>query len=533
MTGLPSKTRLAPRERAILIALLLGALLVRLAVMWMPGDQMFENGNLPYEELVRGNAAQDMLRGTLLPLFDYQLNVFSGGSLFVSMLAAPLFAVLGPTLNVLRLVSLVFSIPLVLLVFLLVRRKCSLRSAVVAAALCAFGPPGFLFISCTVFGAHPEQTAISVLLAWLWFSWNDAGREGKGLSFLLGLAIGFGLWFSYGLCLIVGILLLQNLATTRLRGPRASDLLLGLGFVIGFAPWVVNALTHDGSAFQIYDASIADHLHSGLQQGGTLGKAAHLLAKDGPDAFWMHGAWEGGGLAVARILLGAFCVVILWCAWSSRAELRGFLRALFLRQPGYQASLRVVALCFVFAWFGAYVLTDFEVDWYVWVQGYRYLVPFWPFMAIVIGIAVEDLARRGRVLVPAFAVALVCVTHTTFTLVQCRPARWTEQWAAPGTKHLWHLRTIVLRFGWDEKTMGHVLRRAIETREPAERTALVEAVAGGIAKYAVEPALDPKWAARQPGFQRTLAALADSGPEEFRPIFQKARADALARQRTR
>ncbi len=524
----PSRS-FSSRERRILLLLLAGALVVRLVVMWMPGEPMFENGNLPYEELVRGNAAQDMLRGTLLPLLDYQLNVFSGGSLFVSMLAVPLFAVLGPTLNALRLVSLVFSMPLVLLTFLLVRRKCSTRAAVVAAALVAFAPPGFLFISCTVFGAHPEQTSISILITWLWFAWHDSGREGKTLSFLLGLAIGFGLWFSYGLCLIVAILLAQNVATTRLRAPRASDFLLGLGFVLGFAPWVVNAITHSGSAFRIYDASITDHIQSGLQQGGTLQKAAQLLWKDGPDGFWMHGAWEAGGVPVARFLLGTFCVAVLACAVFGRGELVAFLRALVLRRGGYQASLRVVALLFVFGWFSAFVLSDFTVDWGTWVQGYRYLVPFWPFLAIAIGITVDDLARRGRVLGPALAVAALCTTHTAFTLAQCRPDRWSQQWTAPGTKPLWHLRTIVLRFGWDEDTMRYVLRRAIETREPEERRELVEAVANGIARFAFEPALDPRWAERKPGFQHTLDALAASAPEEFRATFVRAREQAAAR----
>lgn len=520
-------SRIAPRERRILLGILAGALVVRLAVMWMPGDPMFENGRLPFEELQRGNATHDLMHGTLLPVLDYSANHFSGGSLFDSILAIPLFWIFGPTFNALRLVSLFFTIPLVAVTFLLVRRKCSLRAAVTASSLVAFGPPGFLFVSCTVFGAHPEATCLNVLLLWLWFGWHDAGREGRLRSFVLGTAIGFGLWYSYGLVVIVGILVLQNVATTKFRRIGASDVWLGVGFLLGFSPWIAYMVTHPGAGFRIYDASIADHVTGGLQHTDMPGKLAHLLAQDGPASFWMHGAWEEGGIVVARVLLYAFIAAILWCAWVGRAEFAQFLGALVRRRTGFTPTVRLVALLFVGAWFAAYVLTDFEVDWDTWVQGYRYLIPLWPFMAIVIGIAVEDLAARGRVLIPALAVTAVCVTNTAFTLVQSRPDRWSSQWAAAGTFPTWHMRMLVLRFGWDEATMRHVLRRALETRTPEEQAVLVETLAQGIARFATEPALDPKLAARQGRYQSTLDALCASGPEPFRPAFQRARAEAL------
>jgi uncharacterized membrane protein len=191
--------------------------------------------------------------------------------------------------------------------------------------------------------------------------------------------------------------------------------------------------------------------------------------------------------------------------------------------------LRLLALLFVGAWFSAFVLSDFEMDWGTWVQGFRYLMPFWPFMAIVLGIAVADLATRGRVLVPALVVAAVLATHLTFTLAQCRPDRWSSQWAAAGTHPTWHMRMLVLRFGWDEPRMQHVLRRAQVVRTPDEQRELVDTLARGIARFAAEPAADPKWAARQDKFQSTLDSLCATGPEPYRAVFVRERAAALER----
>ncbi len=521
------------RDRLTLGWILLGALLLRLVVMWMPGDPMFENGNLPYEELLRGNATYDLMHGRLLPLLDYQVNHFTGGSLAVSILAMPFFWALGPTFNVLRLVSLLFSVPLVLVIFLVAYRWHGRRAAIVASLLVAFGPPGFVFLSCTVYGTHPETNLLAVGLVWLAFGWRDAGRGGMLRTFLFGTAIGFALWFSYGLTVIVGILLLCEFATIGMRRARATDLPLGIGFVLGFSPWIAYMATHPGRAFHIYGESISEHFQAGLSHGGALAKVGRLIAKDGPDAFWMHGAWEQGGLQIARLFLYAFVGAILWCAWTGRGEIAAFGRALVGRRDGFKPTLRLVALLFVCAWFVAFAVTDFEVDWFSWVQGYRYLIPFWPFMAILLGIAVQDLASRGRARVPAAAVAVVCCTFLGFTLAQVRPERWSTQWAAPATKPLWNLRMLVLRFGNDAETMQYVLRRAIEVRTPDEQQALVSGLAAGIARFATVKGQDEWEEARRREYAATLTDLRTSGPELFRPVFERARIAALEKYGTR
>lgn len=521
-----ARPRLSGRDRWIFAAILLGALLMRLAVLWMPGDQMFENGSPAFEELQRGNATNDLLHGPLLPILDYKLNDFSGGSLAVSILGVPFFWLFGPTFNALRLVSLLFSVPLVLVAFLLAYRWHGRRAAIVASSLLAFGPPGFTFLSCTVYGTHPEANLIALVLVFLFLAWREAGRGGIVRTLLFGTTIGFALWFSYGLCVIVGVLIVCDFAATGIRPVRKADLPLGAGFLIGFSPWILNMVRHPGQAFHIYGSSITEHIEMGVKRGDGLQKLEEVAMRDGPNAFWMHHVWPGYGGLIASCLFFVLVLVVAYSTWAVRGELGAFFRALVGRRRGFQPTLRLVSVLFVFAWLTAFTLSDFRIDTYMWVQGYRYLMPFYPFVAVLFGIAVQDLALRGRVIGPTVLVVSIVCANVGLTLAQLRPDRMREHWSEPGTNGKWHLRMLVNRFGYDAQAIKGVLQRAIERRTEAEQVALVDGLARGITLMATKPSVD-RWAEdRRLRYEDALLTLIAEAPEQFRPVFQKAWAQA-------
>lgn len=527
LSGPLAPAALSTRERRGLWALLLSAVILRLAIIWMPGDPMFENGARPYEELLRGNATIDLMRGGLLPVLDYQVNHFSGGSLVISLLAMPVMLVCGPIFPALRLVSLLFSIPLVWLAFLAVDRWHGRRAAFVAAALLAFGPPGFLFLSCTVYGTHPEANMLAVALVYLYFAWRD-GTRGPVRTACLGLAVGFALWFSYGLCIVLALLLAMELAAS---GPKA--LLRWLvpftpGFLLGFSPWLVYMATHPGRAFVIYENSITDHVGASSSYSGPIQKFGLLFWKDGPDGLWMHGAFPGFGLNVARVLVALYAAGVVYAAWNTRHEVKAFLLASIGRREGFRPTVRLVSLGFVMAWLTAYTITDFEVDWFTWVQGYRYLLPFWPFTAILLGLAIVDLSRKARPGVPVLVVTLVCVTHLVGTLAQIRPDRLREHATASATSPRWHLRMLVKRFGTQPDMIEFVLRRTLVVRTLEEQTSISTGLAQGIALLATKPGENAAEEHRRAAYEASITTLIQEAPDPFKPVFAKALADARA-----
>src|SRR5688572_23678637 len=107
--GVPS----ADSARRPLWPLFLGAvalaLLPRLAIVLSPRADLFGppvqgEPNIGIgEEWTRGDVAMELLDGPLLSLIDYQYAHFFGGSLVSGVVAAPFFALFGPTLWALKL----------------------------------------------------------------------------------------------------------------------------------------------------------------------------------------------------------------------------------------------------------------------------------------------------------------------------------------------------------------------------------------------------------------------------------------------
>src|SRR3990172_9488127 len=60
------------------------------------------------EELYVGLVAKELMEGARLPFFDYQYAHYVGGSLMMTLLTIPFFALFGPYLFSLKLAALVF-----------------------------------------------------------------------------------------------------------------------------------------------------------------------------------------------------------------------------------------------------------------------------------------------------------------------------------------------------------------------------------------------------------------------------------------
>ncbi|MBL8857032.1 MAG: hypothetical protein JNL28_00820 [Planctomycetes bacterium] len=493
------------------------AALVRTLVIWMPSDQMLENRGLPFEEVLRGNATFDLLRGTLLPFVEYQTNHFSGGSLVVSVLALPLFAVFGPVFPVLRMTSLCFSLPLICLTFALVDRRYSRRAAWISALALAFAPPGYQFLNCTVYGTHMEGNLVTLVLVFLFLRRREGAGAGFGPTLVLGLLSGFALWFGYGQTVILTVLIALEFAARGWRAWRPSLAPFVLGFLVGLSPWITYMIRHPDSAFRIYRRSMFDHVAGG---GLQVHSFARFFTYDGAHALWLHGADEQVGSVLAHLIFWTLVAVVLASAWQERAGLVAFVRALCGKRAGFRVSLRLIALLFVGVWTSALILSDFKTDHDLWVQGYRYLMPLWPFLAILTGIWIHELrapfARRAALA----GVCCVLAIHLGATLLQLRPDRFESHADAPAVSRIWHVRMIVLRMGDEPEEMLAIVRRIAARRSDPERTELIERIAAGLAQVARHSIRDPASSEHDGvAFSHTLQLLSSEGPEPFRPTF--------------
>ena len=128
------------------------------------------------EETYRGTIARQLLDGLAAPFASYRADEYELGSLLVGLLAAPLFRVFGESLFALKLVPLLCSLATLLGVFLLVVRWFGVRTALAAAALFVFAPPGFVRLSLTAIGSHAQSLVACVAILACFFAAVDRPR---------------------------------------------------------------------------------------------------------------------------------------------------------------------------------------------------------------------------------------------------------------------------------------------------------------------------------------------------------------------
>ncbi|MFC4021178.1 hypothetical protein ACFOW4_24995 [Micromonospora sp. GCM10011542] len=275
------------------------------------------------DEATMGLAALHIARGQDFPVWFYGQQYM--GTL-EAYLAAPVFAVAGPSLSGLRLPTLALYAVFVLLAWRLTLRLTGDRwFGLLVVVLLALGSDRVVKNQLIAGGGYPEMTAAGVALALLAVD-LATGRPGRRLP-------RWAAWgFLAGLMLWVDPLVLPYIAATaavlvayrrrELRG--AAGVLLGLAALVGAAPmltyslWAghnpLSAVLTAGGADAA--ASWADRLHGGLLLGPPLGMG---FCAPGQCATWQ--LWWALALPVLLAVAAASAWRALRAAPDRRADL--------------------------------------------------------------------------------------------------------------------------------------------------------------------------------------------------------------------
>jgi hypothetical protein len=531
-----------PRRRWIaLAALLVAAFLIRAAVVFAPPSDVFYKEEVYQEELLRGIAAQELLDGPVAPLFEYQVNHFWGGSLVVSVVAVPFYAVLGSRIVALRLAGALFGLLGVYCAFKLLDRFAGRTAAWIGALFIALPPPGYTYLSTMVFGTHLESNALALLLVWLYFEWRARDRGGAWRTWFLGLASGFALWFGYGLLLVLLLVACFEFVEDAWFFARRRALYWCAGFALGFAPWILYGLECGFRGFDVYEAGILEHFVHGLKHGTAVGmqgvarftlleKATRLFEIDYPEALWFHGSLGIATLDIGRAATLGMLAVVLSVGWRARKKLARVVSAVVTRAFGSAPRLEtrdaardlgLFAFAFAALYFCAYVASDFAIGPRWWVFNFRYLTPIWPFVAVCLGLGLAHLvAERGWVRIAAVTGVLALAgLSTASTLDRCRPETVVANWERPGTSDVWFARMLMLHFGADPAKMTSVVERIETQRAPEEQARLFQLLGKGLATYGAGPGENGKDKSRRVLFRRTLSVLEARAKPEHKACF--------------
>ena len=290
------------RPLLILLGLVLLALAQRGPVITAPRLDLFgeysggasakEGAVVVGEEVARVNVAMDLIKGPVIPLIDYQYANYCGGSLVVSLMLAPMVAVLGPNIWTLRLLALAFHLVGLICIFCVLDRWASRRAAIFGGVLWALAAPGFVINTMVVWGTHVESNIVGLCTLWLFMHIHSTENKVVLKRGLLGLLQGLNVYIGYQAVLHLCMLVFFDLHPKRFPKPKALAAQLA-GFAIGFSPWLWYNLRNNFAGLNIYGKDLGDN----VADVSMWEKWWALFTQYLPDAQWFPKAFESAGPA--------------------------------------------------------------------------------------------------------------------------------------------------------------------------------------------------------------------------------------------
>ncbi len=519
-------TTLERRPWLVLAGLLLLAALPKLAILLAPRFDLYLAGSrgIPQtwhgEEIHRGTTGVELLHGPILPVFDYHYAPFFGGSLVVGVVAVPLFAVLGTSVVVLKLVPLLFHLASIAALFFALRRLAGARAALLGGLLLAAPPPGYAVHTLTAFGTHVESNAFAMALLALFLALRDrapGGPSTRPLAFAFGAIAGFGMYFGYIVVLALAALGLWGIVLDR-RPIRLRDARwLFAGLLVGLLPWIAYNASHAFAGLSIYGRSLGGDPLPALARDPVGERLADLATQGYPGSAFFRPLGPLSGRA--QELVYAFGVLVLAaCALGTRRarrdeSSRGEKAAFLLLQP----------LLFTVA----YAVTGFKVgDPPDAVVAYRYVHVVWPWLFAAAAVVLDRWIERGgaaRALSRASATLLVGL-GLAGELALVDPARYGADFATPAYSYVAFGRFVLLSSSSEPEKILAAVDRADVERSSEELDAFLFGM-GMQLKESQRPIAHagPRLREFRERAESLRALLHDHVPDAYRPYFETLR----------
>jgi len=352
----------SPRARLALLLLL--ALLVKAALVLSLADVFFYG-----EELEKGAAAKALIDGLDVPYHAKVYHPYEGGGFVVSHLKALAFLAVGQSVLAHKLAALVFVLLVLVAGWTLARRHFGDEAAFCFGLFFLLAPASVQKLSLLGLGIHFEATffALVVLDRTARLLAPDAVFRPREL-FTLGLAAGFGIYFSYQLVLVAAYAGVSLLVARRGACLRRESLAGLGGLALGLLPLFWMAWHVGRGVLDIHGTELTE-------SGSRLARFGAFLA-----AVYAHVA-PGEVLWPLAWALGA------WAAWQSSTRSQ---RRMLLWLGGFVAF-----------WFVVYLNSAFVVERVDHDFAYMRFAPVWALATLVLAVgwgrgwrAADRLERR-------------------------------------------------------------------------------------------------------------------------------------------
>lgn len=464
----------------LVVATVLALVSLRIAVV-LTGSHLVSH----YEELYRGTIAREVLDGLHAPLWSYQADHYSGGSLVVGLLAVPAIALFGPCLLALKLVPIAFAAATAAVAVRLLAARYGARVAVAGALLLVVPPPGLVQLGSLAKGFHTESplftlTALSALLTFVY--------DGRRRRWLFAAAFAGGLGVSFTPIAALGLagVVVTWIVLERALIQRTDVLLFALGTALGAAPAIAYAVAHGlapgpPSLVEVVGTMSASHVAKIPARVVKLVGLALPLSAGFPDVLRLPGL--GLSALYGMLALGAVTIFLVREGWSRDG-----------RGPGVRL-LAIPAGVFV----ALYAVSTIAIPSGTSAWASRHLAPLQILGLLLVAVAVTRIPRGTAIL--AGLVLLGGLGHASLLASEPTGRAWEER--ADSYYHLGMLWT--LRAGRTLTSLDVVQPRlerlAVDRRDAAYRGA-IEALEP--LDHELTPEAFPRWLSRVPPSQHPV-----------------------------
>lgn len=193
-----------------------------------------------HEELAVGTAAREWLLGLKTSFWNFQLDGYSGESLFTAPIAAVFFKLFGMNLISLKLSAVFIYFLTLLMSAFFMKRNFGAPAALGSLFFLIFLPPVIGAKTLVPVGGHSESLFFTICMVASFYGYLFAAKPARRGIFLglFSLLAGFNFWFYYESGIAVLACLLTWAAVSRKSFFSKDVLLAGLLFTLGFSPWI-------------------------------------------------------------------------------------------------------------------------------------------------------------------------------------------------------------------------------------------------------------------------------------------------------
>jgi hypothetical protein len=371
------------KVKIVLTVFIIIYVLLRLLLVSSRRDAIFDN-----TEFFSGTIAMELIHGASLPVKNLFPDDHNFGSVVNGILIVPFYLFFGPSAASAKMVSILFSLGVLVFWYLLLARFFNPTVAIFASLLCIFSPTIYTKCSVLSIGSHPETclfTAAILFIAYLIFF----DKRKKSLYFiLLGLSSGFAFFYSYLCGVTLLVLFILWFAFDKKFIIRPKFYLFLASFLVGFSPRIYFAtainskvgLTRFLGFFEgAFDEGYLSFSH-------IVSKLKVFLTNDLLRLF----NFEHLPFCLGYLYYAIFFICLLHLLWINRYSICRLLIPLKFKQVS-SVSRESIFLLFIFIYSGIYIFSRYAI-WPGW-QAAGYIVPLYPFIFAIVAIGCQRLMQ--------------------------------------------------------------------------------------------------------------------------------------------